>query len=186
MLEGANPTASAISAKVIPEFWSCRMRSAHLFIPVRLRHTRSISQRHSVTELRLNKLMAETIGDRVRKWRAVRDISVETLARKTGLRPSTLYDLESGRSKSTTKLHRIAVELRVAVSYLESGAGDPETGALSTEEILAGVGWPFNISRDQFDSLSARNKQIANNVLSALVSQGGLARERRATKRRTG
>jgi hypothetical protein len=37
-----------------------------------------------------------------------------------------LSDLESGKAKTTTKLHRLAAELGVDVNYLETGKGSSE------------------------------------------------------------
>lgn len=63
----------------------------------------------------------QTIGERIRTRRKDLRISVEELARAAELRPSTLYDLERGNSRSTTKLHLIAARLRVDVHWLEHG-----------------------------------------------------------------
>jgi transcriptional regulator with XRE-family HTH domain len=62
-----------------------------------------------------------TVGERIRDRRKALGIEVEDLAKAVGLRPTTLYDLEIGRSKSTTKLHHIARELGVSVDFLETG-----------------------------------------------------------------
>ena len=63
----------------------------------------------------------QTIGERIKKRRKELAISVEELARAAELRPTTLYDLERGNSRSTTKLHLIAAKLRVDVHWLEHG-----------------------------------------------------------------
>lgn len=63
----------------------------------------------------------ETIGDRVRKLRQAKDIARKDLARDAGMSYSGLSDLESGKAKSTTKLHRLATLLGVDAVYLETG-----------------------------------------------------------------
>lgn len=67
-----------------------------------------------------------SIGERVREAREAAKLSVVELAARAGLKPSTLYDLERGDSKSTTKLHRIAAATGYLVEYLETGRG-PKT-----------------------------------------------------------
>lgn len=64
---------------------------------------------------------AMTVGERIRARRKELGIEVEDLASKVGLAASTIYELENGRQKSTTKLHRFARELGVTVEYLETG-----------------------------------------------------------------
>jgi len=63
----------------------------------------------------------ETIGDRVRRLREASGIERKDLARDVGLSYSGLSDLESGKAKSSTKLHRLAEALGVSTTYLETG-----------------------------------------------------------------
>jgi transcriptional regulator with XRE-family HTH domain len=63
----------------------------------------------------------ETIGTRVRRIREEQGIERKDLARDVGLSYSGLSDLESGKAKNTTKLHRLAARLSVDVIYLETG-----------------------------------------------------------------
>lgn len=48
-------------------------------------------------------------------------MSVKELARLSDLAPTTIYDLEAGRQRSTTKLHRIADALGKSAVELEHG-----------------------------------------------------------------
>lgn len=127
--------------------------------------------------------MAETIGDRIRKRRRALGITVKTLASKSGLAPSTIYDIENGGSHSTTKLHKIANELRLNVHYLESGKGDPETGEGSEPPP---DGWPFKFDRFKYDRLPVRDRQAIEALVLTYISHCEVAREKRATKRRVG
>ena len=63
----------------------------------------------------------ETIGDRIRRIRAAKGIARKDLAAAAGMSYSGLADLESGKAKSSTKLHRLATALGVDVLYLETG-----------------------------------------------------------------
>jgi transcriptional regulator with XRE-family HTH domain len=63
----------------------------------------------------------ETIGNRVRRLREGKGVARKDLARVAGMSYSGLSDLESGKAKSTTKLHRLATALGVDVDYLETG-----------------------------------------------------------------
>jgi transcriptional regulator with XRE-family HTH domain len=63
----------------------------------------------------------ETIGDRVRRLRESKGIERKDLAREVDLSYTGLSDLESGKAKSSTRLHRIAEALGVSAAYLETG-----------------------------------------------------------------
>lgn len=65
----------------------------------------------------------ETIGDRVKRLRKAKGVERKDLARDSGLSYTMVSDLESGKARSTTKLHRIAAVLGVDVRYLETGKG---------------------------------------------------------------
>jgi transcriptional regulator with XRE-family HTH domain len=71
----------------------------------------------------------ETIGDRVRRLREAKGIERKDLARDAGMSYSGLSDLESGKAKNTTKLHRLATLLDVNVNYLETGKGNISASA---------------------------------------------------------
>ena len=66
----------------------------------------------------------ETVGDRVRKRREALGIQVNELAKAVGLKPSAISELESGRTKTSKSLHRIATALDCTVEYL---AGDDKS-----------------------------------------------------------
>lgn len=70
-----------------------------------------------------------TIGERIREERERYKLSRDELARHAGIAPTTLSDLELDRSKSTTKLHRIAERLGVRPEWLETGKGPKERAA---------------------------------------------------------
>ncbi|MFK2904557.1 helix-turn-helix transcriptional regulator [Dyella ginsengisoli] len=63
----------------------------------------------------------ETIGDRVRRIRQAKGIARKDLARDAGMSYSGLSDLELGKAKSTTRLHRLATLLEVDAGFLETG-----------------------------------------------------------------
>lgn len=67
-----------------------------------------------------------SIGQRIRARREEKNLEVSELAARVGLAPSTIYGLEGGASKSTTKLHRIAEVLDANVHWLETGRGPIE------------------------------------------------------------
>lgn len=98
------------------------MISAQVFMPPTLRYSVAKSQRHSVTEFRLNVGMV-TIGDRIRAEREAQGVDRKDLAKSAGIAYSTLADLEAGRSKSTTALHKIARRLGLRIEWLEYGKG---------------------------------------------------------------
>ncbi|SRR5579875_1046363 len=159
--EGASPISAPISANVIPFLRRSEMREAQVSI-VRgsLRPTVETSQRSFVTEFRKNADMARpadlphfaSIGERVKYWRAKRGIKRPELAKRVGLAPSTLADLENGYTDTTRKLHLIAAELRLNPHYLESDRGDPEAPAAPAPQIRED--WPLQrIGRAELEAL---------------------------------
>jgi transcriptional regulator with XRE-family HTH domain len=138
-------------------------------------------QRHSVTEIRSN--VRVTIGDRVKEWREKRKMTVEHLAQRVGLRPSTIYDLERGDSKSTKKLHVIAAVLRVNVHYLETNKGPPED-MTAPEHHAQQDGWPFKFDRGRFDNLPPKDRRAIEAAVLAFVEQLENSRSRPQIKKK--
>lgn len=103
-------------------------------------------------------------------------MTVEHLAERVGLRPSTIYDLERGDSKSTKKLHVIAAVLRVNVHYLEAGKGTPED--MTAPELPIQSGWPFKFDRSRFDNLSMKDRGAIEAAVLAFVEQLEKSRSR--------
>ena len=71
-------------------------------------------------------MKSETIGERVRRLREAKGIARKDLAADAGMSYTGLSDLESGKARSTTKLHRLAALLDIRVAYLENGKGSPD------------------------------------------------------------
>lgn len=95
-------------------------------------------------------------------------MTVEHLAERVGLRPTTIYDLERGDSKSTKKLHVIASVLRVNVHFLETGKGAPEDMGAPVHHAEPS-GWPFKFDRSRFETLSAKDRRAIEAAVLALV-----------------
>jgi len=68
----------------------------------------------------------ETLGKRLRQRRLELNLTLEQVAKGAGLGTGTVSDIEQGRQKGTTKLHKIAELLRVHVKWLEEGTGPME------------------------------------------------------------
>ncbi len=74
------------------------------------------------------------IGARLKERRKELRLRVEDVARRAGLRPSTLYDLEREDQHSTTRLHALCQVLGLSPNWVETGAGGRlVTDAHSTE-----------------------------------------------------
>lgn len=71
----------------------------------------------------------DTIGERIKTRRKEIGMSVEALARAAGIGASTIYDLQRGDMRTTTRLHHVAAALGVTVAWLESGRGPRLTAA---------------------------------------------------------
>jgi transcriptional regulator with XRE-family HTH domain len=170
--EVASPIFSPITDRVSPASCKSLILLAQVFLRVAMARILRLSvintQRHSVTEIRLNDRV--TIGERIKGWRETRKLTVEQLAVKVGLRPTTIYDLERGDSKSTKRLHVIADVLRVNVNYLETGKGAPED--LDAPRYQSPKdSWPFAFDRARFDSLNTKDRGAIEAAVLALVER---------------
>ena len=78
-----------------------------------------------------------TVGELVRRYREMRDLTQEQLAKKTGLNTSYISRVEQGfiKSPGIEALRRIADELHVDVGTI---AGDPEE--VTAEKLEAWLG----------------------------------------------
>lgn len=79
------------------------MRNDHLLMAGKLRYSVISCQRHSVTDFRQDSGMLT--GERIKRRRKELGMTAQDLADAAGIARTTLYDLERGDSKSTTKLH---------------------------------------------------------------------------------
>lgn len=66
------------------------------------------------------------IGSRIADRLAAAGISQSELARRLGVRQSTISGLVRGEQRSSTHLHRIARELRTSIAYLEGESDQAE------------------------------------------------------------
>jgi phage repressor protein C with HTH and peptisase S24 domain len=98
-----------------------------------LRDIVTVRQRHFVTKSRSHGAM-ETIGGRIRRLREAKGLSRADLAKAVGLAYSSLSDLESGKAKTTTVLHKIAAQLGARVEYLETGKGPQDQPPPSSDD----------------------------------------------------
>jgi transcriptional regulator with XRE-family HTH domain len=69
------------------------------------------------------------IGARLKARIEATGISQSELARRVGITQGTIAGLISGRSRSSTHLHKIARVLRTTPAYLEGETDDPDEGA---------------------------------------------------------
>jgi len=68
----------------------------------------------------------QTLGTRLKAEREKRGWTQEVLARKAGIGDTTIADIETGRTRATTKLVDIAKALRVNPQWLQTGNGPKE------------------------------------------------------------
>jgi len=69
------------------------------------------------------------IGDRIKERLRVLGMSEAELARRVGIRQSSINALVRGETQSSRHLHAIARELRTTAAYLLGETDDPEDGA---------------------------------------------------------
>jgi transcriptional regulator with XRE-family HTH domain len=78
-----------------------------------------LCQRHPVTVFRFNAAM--TPGERIRRRREHLEWKVPVVAKKAGMASSTLYEIENGRMRSSTRMHQLCKVLGLRVEYVETG-----------------------------------------------------------------
>lgn len=130
------------------------------------------------------------IGARIEQLLGKRGMSQSELARRVGLRQSTINGLIAGEQRSTTKLHLIARELGTTAAFLEGETDDPDAGAsppaaprlqlvtmpvaLPTEEALAeAFGAVLQVSAEMSQAELAR--ELAKRLPTLLRIAGGAA-----------
>ncbi|WP_299307824.1 helix-turn-helix transcriptional regulator [uncultured Croceicoccus sp.] len=74
------------------------------------------------------------LGQRIAERLDALGMSQAELARRVGVRQSTMNGLVNGRSQGTKHLHQIARELQTTPEYLSGESDDPDTGS---EDILS-------------------------------------------------
>ena len=80
------------------------------------------------------------LGDRIEERRKLRGLSQAELARRVGVRQSTMNSLINGNSRTSRSLLQIAKELHTTPAYLLGETDDPEIDShelsvLDTEEV---------------------------------------------------
>jgi transcriptional regulator with XRE-family HTH domain len=81
----------------------------------------------------------DTPGQRLRRRREELDLTVKEVAQHAGLAVSTLYEIENGRQRGSTRMHALCKHLGLRVEYVETG----RSPRLSSETAHArGVGEP--------------------------------------------
>ena len=89
-----------------------------------------------------------TLGRRIDERRSALGISQAELARRVGLRQSTINSLINGDSRSSRKIVQLARELATTPAYLTGEIDDPDNGAAAPppdpthHHILLPVAWP--------------------------------------------
>jgi phage repressor protein C with HTH and peptisase S24 domain len=69
------------------------------------------------------------VGSRIQERIDAAGLNQSELARRLGLRQSTISSLVRGESRGSTYLHKIARELDTSIAYLEGETDDPAPGA---------------------------------------------------------
>lgn len=125
------------------------------------------------------------LGKRLRERRNELDFTLEKVAKGSGLGTGTISDLEQGRQKATTKLHRIADILGVRIAWLESGEGPKLAAAEVREESQPYSAHGLNITPEgarvgaEWDKIEGDEyKQLAREFIESLV-----AAQKRASRR---
>ncbi len=182
MLDVARPQRDPISDCFNPAACRSRMRDAHVLMRENLRDSVTEKQRHLVTEFRLNLSMEyNSLGKRLRERRKELGFTLDQVAKGSGMGTGTVSDIEQGRQKGSTKLHKIAAFLRVRVEWLESGDGTKENNGVAQPHSPPHIGnhavHGIFISRDgaevgaEWDKIEGDEyKQLARDFIYGIVA----------------
>jgi transcriptional regulator with XRE-family HTH domain len=80
-----------------------------------------------------------SIGTRVKEARKAAKLTQEELSKRSGLKQSTISDLEVGKSQGTTYLASLAAALGVNAMWLETGRGPREAGQATRGQEEPGI-----------------------------------------------
>jgi transcriptional regulator with XRE-family HTH domain len=78
-----------------------------------------------------------TIGDRLKEARKDAKLTQIDLAKRSGVKQSTISDLEVGNTRGTTNIAQLASVLSVSALWLETGRGDKSPKSVQPEIALA-------------------------------------------------
>lgn len=115
-----------------------------------------------------------TIGTRIKDRLAALGISQAELARRVGLRQSTINGLIRGEARSSRHLHEIARELETTVAYLKEETEDPEDPSDLRHRLDRRVG--SDARRSMIAAMSVQGPVQLVSMKVALPSEAALAR----------
>lgn len=109
-----------------------------------------------------------TLGSRIEQLRVLRGLSQAELARRVGVRQSTMNSLINGDSRTSRSLLAIARELNTTPAYLTGDTDDPSPDAAM----------PALLGRDRelielFHALGSNDQVIALRLLKGFVQTAG-------------
>lgn len=83
-----------------------------------------------------------SLGSRLRERRLQLGLTLEDVAKASGMAVGTLSDLEQGRQKGSKRLHHIAKALDLNVTYLETGEGPELLEVKEPSPAMPPNSWP--------------------------------------------
>lgn len=137
-----------------------------------LRQAVGACQRHPVTDFRLNRDM--TMGDRVRELRKGLNITHAELAKRVGVAPGTIGDIEQGTQRRSSYIDLLAKALNTTAAYLRDGKGSSPDASTFGE-----IDDRERSLIDKFRLLSLRDRQRVEDFIA------GMKPSRRGPKRPT-
>jgi transcriptional regulator with XRE-family HTH domain len=104
------------------------------------------------------------LGKRLREEREAREWTQSYLARRAGVAASTIADIESGRSRGSTRILSLALALRLNPVWLSTGRGDKEMPA---QGLYVSADTPEELA----DKLIARGPDEVSALVALLISR---------------
>lgn len=138
-------------------------------------------------------------GKRLKERRKELQLTVEEVARRASMGVTTVYDLERGTQKGSTKLHKIAKALGLHVEFIESGklprllTDGPQIAAVREDrqvyhrlyplgEEASRVGWEFQKLLDIDPSAAAMLGEMIELLVASKVRTQRLSKRKSDTE----
>lgn len=104
-------------------------------------------------------------GDRIERLLAQHELSQSELARRVGVRQSTINGLIRGHAQGSKHLHKIARELLTTPAYLAGETDDPDADAPEQPELTHDEAQMIEIMRQLPDEDREALKRLAARML---------------------
>jgi transcriptional regulator with XRE-family HTH domain len=87
----------------------------------------------------------DTPGQRLRRRREELKLTVKEVAQHSGLAVSTLYEIENGRQRGSTRMHALCKYLGLRVEYVETGRAPQLSSETARGRAVGEAAMPYTV-----------------------------------------